>query len=342
MYVTQFAAACVLARFVGAQEHVPGSPQYMGATARGIEPWPPRVGGTGDDEGFLEALKKPNLTGTYEFATPNISSPEAPSEAITEESNSVLNGWSLSVGLTAGVPFRENHYLAGELVLHTPESLLTNITDEGSSRKNVSVIDGWNMCVMQWTLNTQPYPTALRNDDGTCSSVLSPDCIRAVEAKARNRCQDPRIHEIPACANDDTRAFRTGSFSGWLPASAIREFPQGHAEMMAFSTWPAPGGPRNLTLYNDLGTVAWPMLLTLRANGPAARWSQLFCVRPTEAVNGSTLPVWEKKDQEAGEGSGKEGEGEGQSDEEGAAINIVIDSVTMFGLGAAALAYLML
>ncbi|KAK8081249.1 hypothetical protein PG996_000030 [Apiospora saccharicola] len=350
MYLIQCVAVCLLAPLVGAQSNnVPGAPQYMGATSGGIEPWPPGVGGSDDDEGFLAALKKPNLTGTYEFATPNISAPETekPGE-YTEESNSVLQGWSLSVALTAGVPFRENHYVAGELVLNTPKSLLTNMTmtDEGNSdRKNVSVADDWRLCIIQWGLGSKAYPSALRHDDGTCSSVLSPDCIRALQDEARSsrRCSAPRIQDLPACADDDTRPFQAGALAAWHSASRIREFPQGHAEMMAFATWPQPGGPGNLTAYNDMGTVAWPMLLTLRAGGPAARWSGLFCVRPTEAVNGSTLPVWEKKDEEeGGEGSGKGGEAEGQSDEEGAAINIVIDSVSMFGLGAVALAYLML
>lgn len=73
-----------------------------------------------------------------------------------------------------------------------------------------------------------------------------------------------------------------------------------------------------------------------------ARWSELYCVRPSKAVNGSTLPVWEKKDgEEGGDGSGKEGEGEGQGDGEGVAKNVGIDSVSMFGLSALALACLM-
>ncbi|KAK7908868.1 hypothetical protein PG985_016171 [Apiospora marii] len=345
MYATHFAVASLLARFAGAQKAVPGAPQYLGSTWLGIEPWPPRVGGVHDDDGFLEALQKPNLTGTYDFATPNISAPATTSGQATEESNSALQGWSLSVALTAGVPHRDKHYVAGELVLHTPASLLTNITDAGSNQKNVSVAEEWALCIISWDLLSEPYPPALRNggDDGTCSSVLSRDCRRAVQAAARRDCADPQLDTIPECANDDTRAFRTSSTTAWYPARAMRQFPRGRAELMAFSTEPAPGGAGNLTSYNDMGTVAWPTLLTLRAGNGVARWSELFCVRPNKAVNGSTLPVWEKKDEEEGGGeSGKEGEGEGQGDEEGAARNIAIDRVSMFGLGAVALAYLML
>ncbi|KAK8041647.1 hypothetical protein PG993_006170 [Apiospora rasikravindrae] len=336
MYLVKCVAVCLLVRFVGAETSVPGAPVYLGAYWRSVEPKAPRVGGNQDSGGFLEALKTPNLTGTYDFSTPNISAPRAPGK-VTDESNSALSGWSISIAVRADAPYRDDeHYTAGAVTIHTPESLLTNVTEGG--QKNVSVLDEWELCVIQWDLRDEHYPPALRGDDGTCSSVLSPDCIRDVQTEARKQCSTLNITNIPACANDDTRAFRTAQVAGPYPARAIRD-----AEMLAFSTQPAPGGARNLTSYNDMGTVAWPMLLTLGDSRRVANWSGLFCVRPTEAVNGSTLPVWENKEEEqGGEGSGDGRGEEGQGDEEGAAMRIVIDRVFMFGLGAAALAYLML
>ncbi|KAK8048122.1 hypothetical protein PG994_009852 [Apiospora phragmitis] len=184
-----------------------------------IAPW-----GREDSGGFFEALKTPNLTGTYSFATPNISAPLGTGE-VTEEMNSALPGWSLSVTMRTGAPFRGQHYTAGEVVMHTPPSLLTNITDAGSGQKNVSVLDEWKLCIIHWDLIDEPYPDAMRRDDGTCSSVLSPGCLRDVQAAARRKCADPHINEIPACAKDDTRPSRTSSVSGVLPAQSIREFP---------------------------------------------------------------------------------------------------------------------
>ncbi|KAK8048123.1 hypothetical protein PG994_009853 [Apiospora phragmitis] len=78
-----------------------------------------------------------------------------------------------------------------------------------------------------------------------------------------------------------------------------------------------------------MGTVAWPTLLTLRVGGGVAGWSGLFCIRPTEAVNGSTLPVWESKE-------------EGAGDEGAATMQLAIDRVSRFGLSAATLAWLVL
>ncbi|KAK7949442.1 hypothetical protein PG988_016081 [Apiospora saccharicola] len=348
MYIIQCVAVCLLAPFVGAQTKVPGAPGYLGAVWSNVEPKAPRVGGNQDSGDFFEALKTPNLTGTYDFATPNISAHLVPG-VVTDEINSALKGWSLSIAVRAGAPYRdgggEEYYTAGEINLFAPQSLLANVTDEGG-QKNVSVLDEWELCVIQWDLGTEAYPSALRHDDGTCSSVLSPDCLRDLQAAARRDCSNPDIEKIPACANDDTRPFRTSLASQSFPAEAIRAFPRGTANLLSFATQPAPGGARNLTAYNDLGTVAWPVLLTFGTrNSESASTSELFCVRATEAVNGSTLPVWDKKDdEEVGEGSGKggEGEGEGKGDEEGAAMSIAIDSVSMFGLGAFALAYLML
>ncbi|KAK8090482.1 hypothetical protein PG997_005443 [Apiospora hydei] len=171
-----------------------------------------------DAPGYFEALRAPNLTGAYDFATPNISAPRAPGK-VTEESNSALPGWSISIAVRAGVPFRqtEEHYTAGEVVLHAPESLLTNITDEGTGQKNVTVLDEWELCLIQWDLNSEPYPPALRGDDGTCSSILSPDCTRDLQAEARKQCSNLNITNIPACTNDDTRSFRTSSVAGTYP-----------------------------------------------------------------------------------------------------------------------------
>ncbi|KAK8139486.1 hypothetical protein PG984_002866 [Apiospora sp. TS-2023a] len=351
MYLIPYAAVCLLARFVSAaQDRGPGADHNLAVQLQRIEPSAPRIRGDNSKEEprrFFEALKTPNLTGTYDFATPNISAPLVPGIVVTEESNSVLQGWSLSIAVRAGVSYRgkgEEHYTAGEINLVAPQSLLTNLTDEGSGQRNVSVLDEWELCAIQWGLDSELYPSALRDDDGTCSSVLSPDCIRDLQAAAGRQCTSPPIAEIPSCAHDDTRVFRTMAVSRTFSAGTMRQFPRGKAELMTFATQPAPGGVGNLTQYNDLGTVAWPVLLTFGTrNSESASMSGLFCVRATEAVNGSTLPVWVKKDEEeGGEGSGKEGEGEGKDDEEGAAMNMVIDSVSIFGLGALALSYLML
>lgn len=341
MHLSPYLAACLLAPIVGAINNVPGSPQYLGSDVQAIEPSGPGIQGRrGDEEDrqFFEAMKTPNMTGSCSFATPNITAPPA-NGTVTAQ----LPGWSLSVAVRANAQYPRNgeYYVAGTVHLNTPESLLTNMTiaEDGQSQKNVSAIEPWKVCVTQWALDSRPYPSKMRSDDGTCSSVLSPGCIRGVQAAARRDCKDPQIQSIPACANDDTTAFQSTSYSYYLPASKIRRFPQGHAQLWAFATETAPGA-QNFTSYNDMGTVAWPVLLSLGDGKGGQSWSGLFCVRPTKAVNGSTLPVWEDKEEK----NGGEGEGgnEGKDDDKNAAIHTAAGKASLFVLSAATLAWLML
>ncbi|KAK8019022.1 hypothetical protein PG990_004160 [Apiospora arundinis] len=342
MNLSQFLTACLLARSVNAV-NIPGAPNYLGATWRSVVPDAPRIQGSSAEEaerGFFEALKTPNVTGIYSFATPNISAPLT-TGLVTDESNAKLPGWNISVAVRTGIPYRNGEfYTAGEVNLHMPEALLTNVTE--NNQKNASVLDVWDLCLIQWDLGSQPYPSKMRGDDGTCSSVLSPDCIREVQAAARKKCEDPKIKDIPACAKDDTAAFRTNSISGYYPASSMREFPQGHAQLLAFSTQTIPGA-QNITSYNDMGTVAWPMLLTIGTGHGLHRWSGLFCVRPNKTADGSIFPDWEEKKEEGGEegGEGKGGD-EGKDGGKSAAMHTGVSKASVFVLNAATLAFLVL
>ncbi|KAK7987313.1 endo-1-4-beta-xylanase B [Apiospora arundinis] len=342
MNLSQFLTACLLTRSVNAV-NVPGAPNYLGATWRSVVPDAPRIQGSSAEEaerGFFEALKTPNVTGIYSFGTPNISAPIVPG-IVTEESNNVLPGWSLSVAVRTGIPYPTNgqYFTAGEVYLHMPQSLLTNVTEGG--QKNISVLDEWDICVIQWDLGSRPYPFKMRSDDGTCSSVLSPDCIREVRLAAQRNCRDPNVQDIPACAKDNTAAFQTTSVSGYFPAESMRKFPQGRAQLMAFTTETIPGA-QNVTSYNDMGTVAWPVLFTVGLGHGSHGKSGLFCIRPNKIVNGSTLPVWENKEEKGGkEGEGQDGD-EGKDGGKSATVHTDVGKASVFVLSAATLAFLVL
>jgi hypothetical protein len=114
-----------------------------------------------------------NGTGIFPVAGPNIS---APSSVTTS-----IDGWSWSIFVVADIPIinssweipqKSQFYTWGKLTFNAPQFLHSS---SSSSVQNVSVNDDWQICLYSWDLGfgDAPYPSNLRNDDGTCSSVLS-------------------------------------------------------------------------------------------------------------------------------------------------------------------------
>ncbi|KAJ3466384.1 hypothetical protein MRS44_007042 [Fusarium solani] len=114
----------------------------------------------------------PNATGTYTFDTYNVSGPFPPKETV--------GGWKATIAVAANVTGDEDHNYPGTSISITaPEDMKLPVINN-SRRSNES---DWQVCVAFWT------PKALdddaiddgQDDDGSCSSFLSDDCIEALD-----------------------------------------------------------------------------------------------------------------------------------------------------------------
>ncbi|KAL2691223.1 hypothetical protein Neosp_001604 [[Neocosmospora] mangrovei] len=119
-------------------------------------------------------FKTPNATGTYTFDAYNVSEPFPPKETV--------GGWKATIAVAANVTGDEDdNYPVTSISITAPEDMkLPAIND--SRRSNES---DWHVCVAFWT------PKALdddaiddgQDDDGSCSSFLSDDCIEALNGE---------------------------------------------------------------------------------------------------------------------------------------------------------------
>lgn len=208
----------------------------------------------------------------------------------------------------------DEFYTGGKLSFHVPFS------PENSSSDGLD--DGWSVCLYEWVLWGAKYPNSLRADDGTCSSVLSSECIAAIEQAAASkhtptRCQCPFIKDIPECAalGDEIGPWISGSCAA-MPRniSAIRAWGADGLEMSSFGD--ASGHERgNTTAYNYIGSIAWPVMASFnnfRTGDPVT--AKLSCPRADTPTEGSVAPTADGLD-DAGDGQGQ-GSDDGQSDQQ--------------------------
>lgn len=153
---------------------------------------------------FESSLEYANATGTFSVPGPDISRPYPAS---------TIDGWSWSILVTADMAISnstsentQNEYggkffTGSELNFNAPPSLRSN-------SQNVSVDSSWKVCVMRWDImGDAEYPEALRGDDGTCHSVLSPECTQNIEKAAielsanSTDCSCPDVRK--ACGDED-------------------------------------------------------------------------------------------------------------------------------------------
>lgn len=238
---------------------------------------------------FEAGLDAPNATGNYPIAGPNISAP------YSETSN--LDGWSWSVDVAADLPIgsaytskygNDKFYTGGKLTFNAPASLLS------SSSRNLTVNDDWEICLYSWQIglnwgsSVAAYPNELRIDDGSCSSVLTSECITDLQnAISFGQCSCPPFRDIPSCValGEDTAPWRTTCVASRFNATRIRQWEDGK-----LVTW-AYGGATvhdrgNLTDYNDVGSLAWPVMASFGSSQTAT----LSCLRASNATQGSTAP----------------------------------------------------
>lgn len=196
--------------------------------------------------------------------------------------------------------------------------------------------DNWSVCLYEWTVWFAAYPASLRTDNGTCSSVLSSECIAAIEREAASkhtseRCRCPIARELPECAElgDDNDLWSTSCGANWYNSSSVRAWGDQGLEKMTFGS-PDAHERGNKTAYNYIGSVAWPVMASfrdLRTGGLVT--AKLSCPRAETATEGSVAPNAEGLD--AGDGEGQNG-GDDQSSQEGGGYNVDMNWLVFGGL----------
>ncbi|EPE30702.1 hypothetical protein GLAREA_03669 [Glarea lozoyensis ATCC 20868] len=229
----------------------------------------------------------PNATGNFPIAGPNLSM----------SSNSNIEGWHWSISAVADIPIvnsswnrpeRSIFYTGGKLIFNGPSS---------PSNQNISVNDDWHICLFNWQLDNVPYPSALRGDDGTCSSVLNNQCIaelkNAVQTSSGRSCSCPRKSEIPSCTalGNDSAIWTNTCAGGFFDATAIRRWAGGRLEKNAWGGNKAHSAG-NTTAYNYIGSLAWPVMAGFYFRNQSVA-TTVSCPRAKDATPGSTAPTGE-------------------------------------------------
>ncbi|KAK7961568.1 uncharacterized protein PG986_002393 [Apiospora aurea] len=193
--------------------------------------------------------------------------------------------WSLSVEVAADIPIPSGSmYGGGNGTFFTGSRILLN-APPATGGVNASSDDAWQTCVTFWDLIVDEYPDELREDDGSCSSGLSPDCIGAIEreivddSSPQSGCTCPQLDKIDSCAN----------------STDMNSWPNGQLEVRRYGG-PLHDSPNDLTSYNETGSIAWPVAVVRSEPRPGntsridRTTAKLSCVRANKAAEGGSVP----------------------------------------------------
>lgn len=110
-----------------------------------------------------------------------------------------IDGWTVSVSLKSDIETKDvvpdssgPYFNAAALRLNPPGDLMKDALNSDS--KTFNAHESWKIMVHRITLQTDGNRTALANDDGSCSTVLSEECVKAWEASpGKNWTSTPAI-----------------------------------------------------------------------------------------------------------------------------------------------------
>ncbi|KAK0648433.1 hypothetical protein B0T16DRAFT_455912 [Cercophora newfieldiana] len=162
-------------------------------------------------------------------------------------------------------------------------------------------------------MDIEGFPAEFRQDDGSCSSVLSQGCIRAVEVRTiqeytspvnNNPCHCPNLEKIEACSGQEVRILRSGGacLAMVFNTTATSNWPNKKHGFRHYG-WP-PHDRGNRTAYNQTGSLVWPFVVMWGPSENATRnetghlepipdtAAKLTCLRAKEATAGSVVPGW--------------------------------------------------
>lgn len=295
-----------------------GSVAYREATAE-KGPW-------GEDLSEFNKLldDSPTAMGYNSFRWYNVST--------TATELTRMDGWSWNLTIKGDMPVsgienaadhpKDHVYTGGKLSFQAPQELLK---PDGSG---LVVNDEWKICLVRWDLGGQLYNQGLRTDLGSCG-VLTDKCETALRDRLRPStggdyaesgwCKCPRAEDVPECAGDDLGPWNSRCHTIELNAQKLRALKGGSVDLLTFASADlyAADGAANGTVYNDLGSIAWPFMAIQVAGDSHGFMSstKTACVRAKFGVRGWDTPASNgtaPRDM-AGSQDGRKTDGEGET-----------------------------
>lgn len=147
-----------------------------------------------------------------------------------------VSGWSFAVSVIADIPMSESNSSTAQA---HPNKAFTGTRVVLQAPAN-PIHESSSVCVLQWDITPFSYPPKLRADDGSCSSFLSEQCIRDVEARSAehskttsSRCTCPKLSEISSCGGDQAKTLMA---AGTCQARRKHPLPTSLCSLLVFPT----------------------------------------------------------------------------------------------------------
>lgn len=186
------------------------------------------------DEDWASLMAKPDLERVFPIEGHNISAPD---------DEDTIDGWTISLSVRTEMPADEyidvedsDATFSGSLVRLNPPSSIAELAQVDLAKNgSFSILDpSWHVCYSVFNFFPLEKREKITTDDGSCRSVFSDECIRAIETSRNtsgfndNSCAVPSIPD--ECDHDGIGASNriSGTFSTlegdveWLDGSQIR------------------------------------------------------------------------------------------------------------------------
>ncbi|EON95792.1 hypothetical protein UCRPA7_8721 [Phaeoacremonium minimum UCRPA7] len=237
-------------------------------------------------------LSPPNATGSYAITGFDLSQPY-------DAAKSNEKGWSLDIAVATNrvVDDVTNNETRGNptyLSLKSPENAF----------ESADFDSGWTICGNFWDIDDNDLQASFLEDNGTCTSVLSDECIADIEQKAVNFTNDgtcPSHIEIdtkkcPDFGISNAVSRFTGSVAGDLEDS-LNNQTSAAGSVMLYSVLFPYSHPANTTetsaVYDEVMQKTWPSVVTFYyddGNGVKA-FPTVRCLRAKDLAAGSQQPT---------------------------------------------------
>jgi hypothetical protein len=269
---------------------------------------------------FSNSLDHPNATDTFDLPGPNLTLayPDAPTG----------QAWSWTISVTDDIPITntsrahkdwEGKFFTGSRLRLNIPPYVAAAANATAQNKTVVGYDRWNVCVMYWRWESfgahknDSFPDKFREDDGSCSSILSSQCIQDWEALAVEEyssttggCTAPVLSQVESCKGIEHADVLglIGASMSYNSSEFGKMFNESHhLDLLAYGGELHDRG--NVTAYKKTASLPW-MTLVLWGSWPAQQFqnmgpaeatpvnttAKLMCPRARGATAGSVDPAW--------------------------------------------------
>ncbi|XXH06074.1 hypothetical protein Hte_012519 [Hypoxylon texense] len=230
------------------------------------------------------ALAAPNATGTYPMPGFNISGPFSDAE---------IPGWTMSIRVSAN---RETHlndaddksrYFTGASIsVRAPDALLRD--NQVVLADDLQGGSSWKVRAYVVDAIKDKVDEKARDDDGSCASFLSAECIRDWQA-AYVESNDSVLISPDACTRDIGDGWGVWASLDYVPLTAFNG-----TELFARADTDDDDDDDDDDLYADAVQDIWPVMMVYSStdadNVTRREQARLTCIRARNITEGSAQP----------------------------------------------------